>query len=190
MVPAVPVLMAFPFKMKVFTIEIQRFHKNIFEITPGGATTMSIATRVHAAIRQWRTAFIVSSSMLMHCVMAWGQTTSNPNILIVPFGIWQVCESTWGAQTPACVGFKPGSEQFLLLIKASRPETMEYLYTIVATMLDGSKRAVSGQLKRKANSAGYSSTNLYFGGVAVSFETTVEEAVISAVQTGTGTFQP
>jgi hypothetical protein len=126
----------------------------------------------------------------MQCVLAWGQTASNPNILIVPFGIWQVCESAWRAQMPACVGFTPGSEQFLLLIKASQPQTTEYLYTIVATMLDGSTRAISGQLKRNDNSAGYTSTNLYFGGVAVSFNTTVEEAVISAVQTGTGTFQP
>jgi hypothetical protein len=104
--------------------------------------------------------------------------------------MWQVCESAWGAQTPACVGFTPGSEQFLLLIKASQPQTTAYLYTIVATMLDGSTRAVSGQLKRSDNSAGYTSTNLYFGGIAVSFNTTVEEAVISAVQMGTGTFQP
>jgi len=126
----------------------------------------------------------------MQCVLALGQTASNPNILIVPFGIWQVCESAWGAQTPACSGFTPGNEQFLLLIKATRTETTEYLYTIVATMLDGSTRAVSGQLKRNDNNAGYTSTNLYFGGVVVSFNTTVEEAVISAVQTGTGTFQP
>jgi hypothetical protein len=51
-------------------------------------------------------------------------------------------------------------------------------------------RAVSGQLKRKDNNAGYTSTTLYFGGIAVSFNTTVEEASISAIQTGTGTFQP
>jgi hypothetical protein len=57
-------------------------------------------------------------------------------------------------------------------------------------MPDGSTRALSGQLKRNDNSAGYTSTGLYFGGVAVSFNTTVEEAVISAVQTGTGTFNP
>jgi hypothetical protein len=126
----------------------------------------------------------------MQCMLASGQTASNPNILIVPFGIWQVCESAWGAQTPACSGFTPGSEQFLLLIKASRPETTEYLYTVVATMLDGSTRAISGQLKRADNSASYTSTTLYFGGVAVSFNTTVEEATISAVQTGTGSFQP
>jgi hypothetical protein len=151
---------------------------------------MSIATRGHAGVRPWRRASVVSFCMLMQGALAWGQTTSNPNILIVPFGIWQVCESAWGARTPACVDFKPGSEQFLLLIKASQPETTEYLYTIVATMLDGSTRAISGQLKRKGNSAGYTSTNLYFGGVAVSFNTTVEEAVIPAVQTGTGTFQP
>ena len=151
---------------------------------------MSMAKRSHAGIRQWRRAFIVTFCILMQCVLAWGQTTSNPNILIVPFGMWQVCESTWGAQAPACVGFTPGSEQFLLLIKASQPQTTAYLYTIVATMLDGSTRAISGQLKRNDNGAGYTSTNLYFGGVAVSFNTTVEEAVISAVQTGNGTFQP
>jgi hypothetical protein len=151
---------------------------------------MSTATRSQAGIRQCRRAFTVTFCILMQCVLAWGQTTSNPNILIVPFGMWQVCESAWGAQTPACVGFTPGSEQFLLLIKPSQPQTTEYLYTIVATMLDGSTRAISGQLKRNDNSAGYTSANLYFGGVAVSFNTTVEEAVISAVQTGTGTFQP
>jgi hypothetical protein len=151
---------------------------------------MSMATRRHAGIRQLRRAFIVTLCLVMQCVLAWGQTTSNPNILIVPFGIWQACESAWGAQSPACAGFTPGSEQFLLLLKPSRPETTQYLYTIVATMLDGSTRAVSGQLKRKDNGAGYTSTNVYFGGVAVSFNTTVEEAVISAVQTGIGSFQP
>jgi hypothetical protein len=76
------------------------------------------------------------------------------------------------------------------MLKASRPETTEYLYTIVATMQDGSTRAISGQLKRNDNAAGYTATNLFFGGVAVSFNTTVEEATISAVQTGTGSFQP
>lgn len=151
---------------------------------------MSIATRTTTGARQWRRMIIVALCIILQCMLASGQTTSNPNILIVPFGIWQVCESSWGAQTPGCVGFTPGSEQFLLLIKASQPETTEYLYTIVATMLDGSTRAISGQLKRKDNNAGYSSTSLYFGGVAVSFNTTVEEVTISAIQTGTGSFQP
>jgi hypothetical protein len=151
---------------------------------------MSIAARSHTGTRHWRRVMIVILCIILPCVLASGQTASNPNLLIVPFGIWQVCESSWGAQTPACSGFSPGSEQFLLLIKATRPETTEYLYTIVATMLDGSTRAVSGQLKRTDNNAGYTSTALYFGGVAVSFNTTVEEATISATQTGTGTFQP
>lgn len=144
----------------------------------------------HERIRPWWRVFLVSVCILVQSGLAPGQTTSNPDILIVPFGIWQVCESAWGAQIPGCSSFTPGSEQFLLLIKASQPETTKYFYTIVATMLDGSTRAVNGQLKRNDNSAGYTSTSLYFGGVAVSFNTTVEEAVISAVQTGTGSFQP
>jgi hypothetical protein len=152
---------------------------------------MSTETRLYAATRPWKRALIIASCILLPSLLAPAQTTTpNPNILIVPFGIWQVCESTWGAQNPACNGFTPGSEQFLLLLKASRPETTEYLYTIVATMLDGSTRAVSGQLKRNDNGAGYTSTSVFFGGVAVSFNTTVQEAVISAVQTGTGTYQP
>jgi hypothetical protein len=151
---------------------------------------MSIATRTTTGARQWRRTIIVALCIILQSMLASGQTASNPNILIVPFGIWQVCESSWGAQTPGCVGFTPGSEQFLLLIKASQLETTEYLYTIVATLPDGSTRAISGQLKRKDNNAGYSSTSLYFGGVAVSFNTTVEEVTISAIQTGTGTFQP
>lgn len=151
---------------------------------------MSIATRTTTGARQWRRMIVVAWCIILQCMLASGQTASNPNLLIVPFGIWQVCESSWGAQTPSCVGFTPGSEQFLLLIKASQPETTEYLYTIVATLPDGSTRAISGQLKRKDNNAGYSSTTLYFGGVAVSFNTTVEEVTISAIQTGTGSFQP
>lgn len=150
---------------------------------------MSITTRTITRAFQWRRVIIVALCISLQCILASAQT-SNPNILIVPFGVWQVCESPWGAQTTGCSGFTPGSEQFLLLIKPTRPETTEYLYTIVATMLDGSTRAVSGQLKRKDNNAGYTSTALYFGGVAVSFSTTVEEATISATQTGTGTFQP
>ncbi|HEY4054130.1 MAG TPA: hypothetical protein VGL74_10315 [Terriglobales bacterium] len=151
---------------------------------------MLTATRSRAGKRRWISWIGVTLCIILECAVASGQTASNPNILIAPFGIWQICESSWGAGTPACQGFTPGSEQFLLLIKASRPETTEYLYTVVATMLDGSMRAVSGQLKRKDNNAGYTSTTLYFGGIAVSFNTTVEEASISAIQTGTGTFQP
>ena len=124
------------------------------------------------------------------CFMAPAQTTSNPNILIVPFGIWQVGESEWGAQSAPCSSFTPGSEQFLFLVKATNSGTTDYLYTIVATLQDGSTRAVSGQLKRSDNNAGFTSTILYFGGVAVSFNTTVEEASVSAVQTATGSFQP
>ena len=151
---------------------------------------MSTATEGIRGPRWWRSAIIVTFCVLLPCMVASAQTAPNPNILIFPLGIWQVCESAWGAQTPACNGFTAGNEQFLLLVKASEPATTEYLYTIVATMLDGTTRAVSGQFKRKDNSAGYSSTTLYFGGVAVSFNTTVEEAVISATQTGIGTFQP
>ncbi len=151
---------------------------------------MSTGTKGQPGTRRWKRTIIVTFCILLQCIVAWGQTASNPNILIVPFGTWQVCESAWGAQTPVCSGFTQGSEQFLLLIKASQPATTEYLYTIVATMLDGSTRAISGQLTRKDNNAGYTSTPVYFGGVAVSFNTTIEEAVISATQTGTGTFQP
>ena len=141
-------------------------------------------------IRQCKWAIILVFCILSQCVVAAAQTASNSNLLIVPYGIWQVCESAWGAQSPLCSDFTPGSEQFLLLIKASRPDTTEYWYTIVATMRDGSTRAVSGQLKRNDNGAGYSSVTLYFGGVALSFNTTVEEAIVSTVQTGTGIFQP
>ncbi len=151
---------------------------------------MPTAPRNYTGIRLRSRLAIVTFCTLIPCLLASGQTASNPNILIVPFGVWQVCESSWGAQNPACNGFTPGSEQFLLMLKASRPETTEYLYTIVATMQDGSTRAISGQLKRNDNAAGYTATNLFFGGVAVSFNTTVEEATISAVQTGTGSFQP
>ena len=151
---------------------------------------MPTASKNYTGMRLRSRLAIVALCTLVPSLLASGQTASNPNILIVPFGVWQVCESSWGAQNPACNAFTPGSEQFLLLLKASRPETTEYLYTIVATMQDGSTRAISGQLKRNDNAAGYTSTNLFFGGVAVSFNTTVEEATISAVQTGTGSFQP
>jgi hypothetical protein len=151
---------------------------------------MSISKNDPKNMRSWRRAIIVVCCVLLGQTLSLAQTTSNPNILIVPFGIWQVCESSWGGQTAMCSGFTPGSEQFMLLVKPSRPETTTYLYTIVATMQDGSTRAVSGQLKRQDNNAGFTSTTLYFGGVPVSFNTTVEEATVSAVQTQTGTFQP
>jgi hypothetical protein len=151
---------------------------------------MSTVTGSFKATRSWGRAIIVVFCIIVQCVLASAQTTSNSNILIMPFGVWQICESAWGARTAECASFTPGSEQFLLMIKASQPETTEYLYTIVATMQDGSTRAVSGQLKRKDNSAGYSSTNVFFGGVAVSFNTTVEEATIAATQTGVGSFRP
>lgn len=149
-------------------------------LTPGNRTATQFFGR----------AILLAFCVLLPCVLASGQTTSNPNVLIFPYGVWQMCESGWGAKTPACDGFAPGSEQFLLLIKASQPQATEYLYTIVATMQDGSTRAVSGQLKRKDNNAGFTSTILYFGGVAISFNSTIEEASVLAVQSETATFQP
>lgn len=142
------------------------------------------------SLRYWKRAIVMTCCVLFGQSISSAQTTSNPNILIVPFGIWQICESSWGAHTAMCNGFTPGSEQFMLLIKPTRTETTTYLYTIVATMPDGSTRAVSGQLSRQDNNAGYTTTSVFFGGIAISFSTTVQEATISAVQTQTGTFQP
>jgi hypothetical protein len=45
-------------------------------------------------------------------------------------------------------------------------------------------------MARAENGAGYTSTSLYFGGIPLSFNTTIEEADITSTQTGTGTFQP
>ncbi len=57
-------------------------------------------------------------------------------------------------------------------------------------MPDGSVRVVSGQVARAEKGAAYTSTSLYFGGIPLSFSTTIEEAVITSIQTGIGTFQP
>ena len=143
-------------------------------------------------IRQSKWAITLAFCILSQCVVATAQTASNPNILIVPYGIWQVCESAWGAQSPLCSDFTPGSEQFLLLVKASRPDTTEYLYTIVATMQDGSTRAVSGQLKRNDNGAGYSQLTLFRRSCNIVQHCTVEEAIvrIPAVQQEPESFDP
>lgn len=122
--------------------------------------------------------------------LAPAQTASNPNILILPYGIWQTCESSWGRSLSMCNGFVPGSEQFLLMTKANSPQTTTFLFTVVATMQDGSVKVVTGQMARAENGAGYTSTSLYFGGIPLSFNTTIEEADITSTQTGTGTFQP
>jgi hypothetical protein len=133
---------------------------------------------------------ICFSFALFLCTLASAQTASNPNILILPYGNWQVCESSWGGQLPICNGFTPGSEQFLLMIKANNAQTTKYLFTVVATMQDGSTRVVNGQVTRADNGAGYTSNSLFFGGIPLSFNTTIEEVAVASVQTGTGTFQP
>ncbi len=151
---------------------------------------MSIAKIIQTGLRQGTKAAILACCLLLQGVLASAQTASNPNILIVPFGVWQMCESSWGAQSLSCKDFTPGSEQFLLLVKATKPETTDFLYSIVATMPDGTTRAISGRLKRHDNNAGFTSTSIFFGGVAISFNSTIEEATVSETQTGTGTFQP
>jgi hypothetical protein len=133
---------------------------------------------------------ICLSVALMLPALAAAQTASNPNIVILPYGIWQMCESSWGSQLAACNGFIPGSEQFLLMMRASSPLTTKFLFTVVATMRDGSVRVASGQVTRAENGAGYTSNSLYFGGIPLSFSSMIDEVVITSVQTGYGTFQP
>ena len=147
----------------------------------------TLASRILAVSRQ---IICLSFALFLPAASVPAQTASNPNIVILPYGIWQMCESPWGSQLAMCHGFVSGSEQFVLMIKANDPQTAEYLFTVVATMQDGSVRVFSGQVARAEKGSGYTSASLYFGGIPLSFNTTIEEAVVTSTQTGTGTFQP
>jgi hypothetical protein len=136
-----------------------------------------------------RTLIACSFLFVLSSLMS-AQVASNPNLIILPYGSWQLCESASGSQLPICNGFTAGNEQFVLLIRASNAQTTKYLITVVATMQDGSSRVFSCKAPREENGYGYTPVTLYFGGVGVAFATTVEEVIGAAVQTGSGTFQP
>jgi hypothetical protein len=119
---------------------------------------------------------ILFSFALILSAAAFAQTTSTSNILMLPNGTSQACESATGAQLPACNGFVPGAEPFLLLIKAGNTHTTNYRYTVIATMEDGSTRVVSGQIQRADDGSGYTSASVNLGCIAVTVDTTIEEA--------------
>jgi hypothetical protein len=146
----------------------------------------AIGFRIAAARRR----LPVFSVALLFIAGAAGQVASNPNVLVLPYGPWQLCEGSAGAELLMCSGFTPGNEQFVLMIKATSVQTNKYNFTVLATMKDGTTRVVGGQVTRQDNGASYTVTSLYFGGVPVSFNTTVEETMVTATQTSAGTFQP
>jgi hypothetical protein len=107
--------------------------------------------------------------------VASAQTSTTPNVLMLP-NTNPACESSQGAQLPACAAFLPGAEPFVLLIKATSVNTTAYSYTMIATLPDGSTRVISGQVGRADDGSGYTATSVSLGCDPVSVDTTVVEA--------------
>lgn len=124
---------------------------------------------------------LLSLSFLLPVVAAVAVST-NQNLLVFPFGTWQACEN--GEQTLICTGFKPGQEQYVLIIKGQSAQANRYTYTVMATMADGRQVLTTGKAVRDDNAAGYTYVYLAFGGVAVAFQVDVEESMVTGGQTG------
>ena len=123
------------------------------------------------------TKFILVSFALLLASLASAQTTSN--VMMLPTGTAQTCETAAGAQTPDCSSFVPGSEPFLLLIKATNNQTTQYKWTVIATLQDGTTRVISGQVGRSDDGAGYTAASVSLGCDPVSVDTTVQEAAVN-----------
>jgi hypothetical protein len=119
---------------------------------------------------------LVITAGVMTAGMAAAQTASLPNILMLPSGSEQVCETAQGAQLPACNGFLPASGPFNLLIKPTNSSTTAYRYTILATMPDGSTRVFTGNIARADDEAGYTSTSMTLDCDPVSVDVNVAES--------------
>ena len=122
------------------------------------------------------TKFILVSFALLIASVASAQTTVAANVMMLPTGTAQTCETPAGAQTPGCSSFVPGSEPFLLLIKATNNQTTNYTYTVVATLQDGTTRILTGQVGRSDDNAGYTAASVTLGCEPVSVDTTIQEA--------------
>jgi hypothetical protein len=122
------------------------------------------------------TKFILVSFALLMASLASAQSTSAPNVMMLPTGTAQTCETPAGAQTPDCSSFVPGNEPFLLLIKATNNQTAKYTYTVIATLQDGTTRIITGQVGRADDNAGYTATSVTLGCEPVSVDTTINEA--------------
>jgi hypothetical protein len=103
-------------------------------------------------------------------VLSAAASAQTSNVLMLP-NADQTCETT---QT--CAAYMPGSEPFVLLIKATSSNTTAYSYTLVATLEDGSTRVIAGQVGRSDDGAGYTATPVSLGCDPVSVDTTVIEA--------------
>jgi hypothetical protein len=137
---------------------------------------ITMPTMFHFLTAKSRVILLSFAIILFLSAAASAQTTSTSNILMLPNGTSQACESAAGAQLPACNSFVPGAEPFLLLIKAGNTHTTNYRYTVIATLEDGSTRIVSGQIQRSDDGAGYTSTSVDLGCIAVTVDATIEEA--------------
>ncbi len=138
----------------------------------------NLASKVVAANR--RVVFLISLALILSAA-AFAQTTSTANILMLPNGSPQTCETPEGAQTQACNGFVPGNAPFVLSIKAVNANTTTYRYIVVATMPDGTTRVVSGQIGRADDVSGYTSTSVTLGCDPVAVDTTVVEAAAGGI---------
>jgi|SRR6185312_17477886 len=99
---------------------------------------------------------------------------SNPNALLVPYGIWQLCESPTPVQA-FCSNFKAGQEQYLLLLKATMNNTEVYHYKVSGTRADGLVIQVEGVVLRADNTTGVTSVPVSLGAPIADAQVTVEE---------------
>lgn len=94
--------------------------------------------------------------------------TPQDTAIVVTFGIWPVCESAAAPSVPACNGFQPGHETYLLMIQTSAPAVTGYRYAVTATPVSsGQPVTISGAAERNDNQYGWTVVPIDFGGVVI-----------------------
>jgi len=115
-------------------------------------------------VTKWMTRTAVLVMALFVVSLASAQTAA-PSVVLAPSASADVNET-----------FVPGVAPFVILMKATDSQTTNYRFTVVATMVDGSTKTISGQAVRSDNNAGYTAATVALGGEAVSVSATVIEA--------------
>jgi len=132
--------------------------------------------------------FFVSIVFLAGAALAQSVQTA---VAFAPFGPWPICETNQSvpylnnifSSANYCSALTKGSEPDLLSIKSANSSTTDFLYIVTGVDSTGTNKTLTGHLKRKDNSAGYSSC-IVDAGMTVALVTVVEYSYDS----NTGTF--
>lgn len=107
----------------------------------------------------------LAALILLAAASAFSQNT--PTVIFTPFGPWITCEDdpglVIGPLNPCAIVDIKGSEPDLLSVKAGSQSTNYFMYLISGTDTAGVSKTVTGVMKRKDNSAGFTSTIINAG---------------------------